>query len=136
MSTLKHILYVDDEEDIRTVVQLTLETGGDLNVMTAGSAEEALERLANWSPDLILLDVMMPGTDGPTLLTRLRVDPRYRHIPVVFMTAKALPREVDGFKRLGALDVIAKPFDPFTLAASLRALWIRRQKAPGPAQEI
>ena len=136
MSMLNRILYVDDEADIRTVVQLTLEAGGGLNVVTAGSADEAFEKLANWVPDLMLLDVMMPGTDGPTLLARLRGDPRYRNIPVVFMTAKALPREIEGFKALGALDVIPKPFDPFTLASTLRTIWARHRKAganPGNA---
>lgn len=129
MSGLKHILYVDDEPDIRTVVQLALEKGGDFNVVTAASAVEAFSRLENWLPDLIVLDVMMPGTDGPALLAQLRTDSRFSHIPVVFMTAKAQPRELEVFKALGVLDVIAKPFDPFTLAANLHAIWIRSHKA-------
>jgi two-component system, OmpR family, response regulator len=129
MSSLKNILYVDDEPDIRTVVQLALERSGDFSVVTAASADEALGRLESWRPDLIVLDVMMPGTDGPGLLAQLKKDDRFRHIPVVFMTAKAQPRELESFKALGALGVIAKPFDPFTLAAELHALWTRGRKS-------
>jgi DNA-binding response OmpR family regulator len=75
---------------------------------------------ATWSPDLILLDVMMPNMDGPTTLTHLRQNPRTADIPVVFMTARAQPRELEHFVSLGAEGVIAKPFDPMTLAASVR----------------
>ena len=80
-----------------------------------------LAAAAKWRPDLILLDVMMPVMDGPATLRRLRENPQTADIPVVFMTARAQTRELDHFKSLGAAGVIVKPFDPMTLAASLRS---------------
>ena len=76
-----------------------------------------------FSPDLILLDVMMPGMDGPSTLRSLRALPAVSGIPVVFLTAKVQPSEVAHLRSLGALDVIAKPFDPMKLSDQLRAIW-------------
>ncbi len=92
----------------------------DLTVRCCGSGGDALAAAAAWPPDLILLDVMMPMMDGPTTLTHLRQSPKTADIPVVFMTARAQPRELEHFVSLGAEGVIAKPFDPMTLAASVR----------------
>ncbi len=120
---LESILYVEDEPDIRTVASLALHDIGGLQVKTCGSGREALELADRSRPDLILMDVMMPDLDGPATLSRLRENPDTAHIPVVFMTAKAQPEEVEYFKGLGVVEVIGKPFDPLTLADRLRALW-------------
>lgn len=121
--TLRTILYVDDEPDIREVVEMSLSFAGDLHVHTCDSGERALELLPSVAPDLILLDVMMPGLDGPSTLQRIREMPKFARTPVVFMTAKALPQEVARFKSLGAVAVIAKPFDPMQLASQVFSIW-------------
>ncbi len=115
------ILYVDDEPDIREVAQMSLELDDGLEVRACGSGREALPAAAQWQPDLILLDVMMPEMDGPTTLQALRSDPATSAIPVVFITARSQAAEVEALLRSGALGVIPKPFDPMTLAASVRA---------------
>jgi CheY-like chemotaxis protein len=118
--TAVRILHVDDEPDIREVVELSLGLDPNLTVRSCGSGGDALAAAATWAPDLILLDVMMPTMDGPTTLTHLRQSPRTADIPVVFMTARAQPRELEHFVSLGAEGVIPKPFDPMTLAAAVR----------------
>jgi CheY-like chemotaxis protein/HPt (histidine-containing phosphotransfer) domain-containing protein len=118
--TAVRVLHVDDEPDIREIVEMSLALDPDLTVRGCASGGDALAAAAAWSPDLILLDVMMPVMDGPTTLTHLRQSPRTADIPVVFMTARAQPRELEHFVSLGAEGVIAKPFDPMTLAAAVR----------------
>jgi CheY-like chemotaxis protein len=115
MSTIR-ILHVDDEPDIREIVDLSLGLNPDFQVRSCASGEEALAAAAEWSPMLVLLDVMMPHMDGPTTLSHLRKNPRTSAVPVLFMTARAQPREVEQFIALGAQGVISKPFDPMTLA--------------------
>lgn len=122
-ASLRTVLYVDDEPDIRQVVELSLGLVDALEVHTCDSGERALEHIPALKPDLVLLDVMMPGTDGPTTLARMRANPAMAHIPVVFMTAKAMPQEVARFRQLGAAGVIAKPFDPMQLGGQVLALW-------------
>ena len=118
--TAVRVLHVDDEPDIREVVELSLSLDPDLDVRSCSSGGDGLAAAAAWLPDLILLDVMMPLMDGPTTLTHLRQSPKTANIPVVFMTARAQPRELEHFVSLGAEGIIAKPFDPMTLAASVR----------------
>ncbi len=120
---LDTILCIDDEPDIREVVELCLGLAGNLEVRTCDSGERALDLMARNRPDLVLLDVMMPGLDGPATLARLRADPLLRSIPVIFMTAKAMPQEVERFLSLGAVAVIPKPFDPLQLADQIAAIW-------------
>jgi CheY-like chemotaxis protein len=120
---LRTVLYVDDEPDIREIVELALGLVEGLNVVVCESGERALQRLPDITPDLVLLDVMMPGTDGPTTLQRMRADPRFANIPVVFVTAKAMPAEVARFRELGAVAVIAKPFDPLQFGQQIVAIW-------------
>lgn len=115
------ILHVDDEPDIREIVDLSLGLNPDFEVRAAACGADAIAIAAEWSPFLILLDVMMPGMDGPTTLTHLRKDPRTADIPVLFMTARAQEREVQQFIALGAQGVISKPFDPMTLAFLVRS---------------
>ncbi len=122
-AVLKSVLYVDDEPDIREVVELALNLVPGIVVKTCGSGTDALQLLPSFMPDLVLLDVMMPGLDGPATLARMRSDTSLSGIPVVFMTAKALPQEVDRFMSLGAVGVISKPFDPMQLATRVQAIW-------------
>jgi CheY-like chemotaxis protein len=112
------ILYVDDEDDIREVAVFALELDPELEVRSAASGTQALDVLSSWRPDLVLLDVMMPGMDGPDTLARMRARPDLTDLPVVFITARTQAHEVERFLALGAAGVIAKPFDPMTLAAT------------------
>jgi len=114
------ILHVDDEPDIREVVDMSLALNPDFQVRACSSGAEAIKTAAEWSPYLILLDVMMPGMDGPTTLAQLRKNPQTSEIPVVFMTARAQTQEVERFISLGAQGVISKPFDPMTLASQVQ----------------
>jgi CheY-like chemotaxis protein len=123
MKTLSRILMVEDEPDIQAVAQVALETVGGLQVEMCSSGVEALDRVLASSPDLILMDVMMPGMDGPSTLQTLRANPATAGFPVIFMTAKVQAHEIARFIDLGALGVIAKPFDPMTLASTIRSLW-------------
>jgi CheY-like chemotaxis protein len=116
------VLYVDDEPDIREIASLALSLDAGMEVETAGSGAEAVIRASQWRPDIILLDVMMPEMDGPTTLAALRKNADTADIPVVFITARTQAQEVETFKRLGAVSVIPKPFDPMALAAQVRAL--------------
>ncbi len=115
------VLHVDDEPDIREVVEISLGIDPDLVSQSCASGQEALVAAADWAPDIILLDVMMPVMDGAATFAHLRENPRTARIPVVFMTARARNCELDRFRSLGAAGVIPKPFDPMTLAASVRA---------------
>ncbi len=121
--TLTRIMYAEDEPDIQAVAKLALEMVGGFKVQICANGHEALAMVREFMPDLILLDVMMPGMDGPTTLERLRADPATAGIPVIFLTAKVQPAEVVHYQSLGALNVIAKPFDPMTLAAQVRQIW-------------
>jgi two-component system, OmpR family, response regulator len=123
MNTLQRILYVEDEPDIQAIARMALELVGGFQVKVCGSGEEALREVRSFAPDLILLDVMMPGMDGPGTLAALRALPGLATVPVAFMTAKVQPHEVAHYISLGALDVIAKPFDPMALAAQVRQIW-------------
>jgi CheY-like chemotaxis protein len=114
------ILHVDDEPDIRELVDMSLALNADFQVRACSSGAEAIKTAAEWSPYLILLDVMMPGMDGPTTLTKLRNNEKTSEIPVVFMTARAQAREVEQFISMGAQGVISKPFDPMTLASEVQ----------------
>jgi CheY-like chemotaxis protein len=124
---LNRILYVEDEPDIQAVAKLALEAVGGFTVAVCSSGAEALEKAEAFRPDLLLMDVMMPGMDGPSTLAALRQKPALQQVPAMFMTAKVQPSEVAHFKSLGASDVIAKPFDPMTLANQLREAWARVQ---------
>ncbi|MDP3878567.1 MAG: response regulator [Methylobacter sp.] len=120
---LQRILYVEDEPDIQAVAKLALEMVGGFQVMICSGGQQALDTVGSFAPDLILLDVMMPGMDGPATLQKLRANPSTASIPVIFLTAKVQPNEVAQYQALGALNVIAKPFDPMTLAAQVQKIW-------------
>ena len=123
MAELNRILLVDDDPDIRTIAHLSLTAVGGFKVEMCSSGTEAIERAAGFAPDLILLDVMMPGVDGLATLKALREISPLSETPVVFLTAKVQPHEVLQLKVAGALDVLAKPFDPMGLPDSLRRIW-------------
>jgi two-component system OmpR family response regulator len=114
------ILHVDDEADIREVVELSLGLDPAISVRSCACGADAIAAAAEWCPDMILCDVMMPVMDGPATLARLRESPQTVNTPVVFMTARVQTHEIEHFKSLGAVGVIAKPFDPMTLAESVR----------------
>ncbi len=124
MSEMLTVLYAEDEADIRAVAELALEDEG-FELIACASGQEALDRAATLAPDLILLDVMMPGMDGPTTMRALRALPHLADTPVIFMTAKVQPNEVAMYSSLGALGVISKPFDPMGLAEEIRTLMER-----------
>ncbi len=122
---LKKILLIEDDPDIREIACLALESTQNFSVDVCSSGLEALERAASLSPQLVLLDVMMPGMDGPTTLKKLRLQPNFADVPVIFLTAKVRPHEIENYRQLGALEVITKPFDPLTLADALLEVWNR-----------
>ncbi|MES2253459.1 MAG: response regulator [Pseudomonadota bacterium] len=121
MNQLRHVLCVDDEEDIQEVVKLCLEMDGGLTIDTCAGGAEALVYLAHTTPDLILLDVMMPGMDGPATFAAMKAEGM--DVPVIFMTARVRGAEVSQYLEMGAAGVIPKPFDPITLASEVRRLW-------------
>ena len=120
---LARILYVEDEPDIRAIAQMALEAVGGFTVIACASGSEALANAPGASADLLLLDVMMPGMDGPSTLKALRELPATAHTPVIFMTAKVQAAEVAQYRELGAIDVIHKPFDPMELSAQIARIW-------------
>jgi CheY-like chemotaxis protein len=113
------ILHVDDEIDVRELVELSLSQQPDLVTRSCGSGKDALAIAAEWLPDLILLDVIMPGMGGIGTLARLRIDVK-SDMPVVFMTALRRSHQPEYYRSLGAAGVIFKPLEPATLAASVR----------------
>lgn len=121
--TLSRILYVEDEPDIQAVAKLALEAVGGFTLEVCSSGKEALAKAEAFAPQLMLLDVMMPEMDGPTAMKRLHEIPALADVPVVFMTAKVQPQEVKEYKAMGAIEVIAKPFDPMTLASDINDIW-------------
>ena len=120
---LSKILYVEDDPDIQVVAQMALETVGGFTLCVCSSGQDALDQAVDFAPDLILLDVMMPEMDGPTTLVNLRNISALANTPAVFMTAKVMPSDVERYRELGAVDVIAKPFDPMTLAGRIQEIW-------------
>ena len=119
-ASLRRILVIDDVPDNVAVLFDFLRSHG-FKVLVSESGRHALAELPQMAPDLILLDVMMPQMDGPTVLEKLRADPATAGIPVVFITARTQAQEVAALKALGALGVIAKPFDPMSLGQDTRA---------------
>lgn len=113
------ILYVDDESDIREVAEMALGLEPAFEILTASCGHEGLDKARSFLPDLIMLDVMMPGMDGPSTLAAARADSALADIPVVFITARTQTHQVAELMSLGALGVIPKPFDPMTLAGQV-----------------
>lgn len=110
------ILIIDDEDDIREVAALSLETIAGWQVSVANSGTQGLARAIDLQPDAILLDVMMPGMDGPTTFRELRKNPATAKIPVILLTAKVQSSDQRRFADLGVEGILFKPFDPLTLS--------------------
>src|SRR5262245_17743327 len=122
---LKRVLLVEDDPDIQAIASFALRSVGGLSVEVCGSGSEAVARAPGFLPEIVLLDVMMPGMDGWATLRALRGLPQTAATPVVFMTAKARPHEIEQYRRGGACEVIMKPFDPSQLSDLLRSIWSR-----------
>ncbi len=126
MTRLK-VIYVDDEPDIREIAVMALQLDPDIEVRAAESGRAALDMLEDqgWIADIVVLDLMMPGLDGVSVLTALRALPWYAETPVVFVTARTTTSDMERLKERGARGVVTKPFDPLTFAQNLRRLAIQ-----------
>src|SRR5437773_2046072 len=122
---LQRISYVEDDEDIQRIVRLSLERVGKMTVDVVSDSLTAITRMTAFKPDLVMLDWMMPGMDGPTLFKKMKQDPEMAKLPVVFITAKATQRDMDELVALGAAGTISKPFSPKDLPDQLRAIWAK-----------
>lgn len=120
---LNRICYVEDDEDIQRIVRMSLERIGKMTVEVVSDPMVAIERINAFKPDLVMLDWMMPGMDGPTLYRKMLETSETKSLPVVFITAKASQRELDELRKLGAAGTISKPFSPKDLPEQLRAIW-------------
>ena len=120
---MQRILLADDEPDILEVSRIALETVGGFEVAVCSSGAELLQRLPDFSPDLIIIDVMMPDMAGPEVLTRVRQVPGFDETPVIFLTGVINGNELKNLRDSGASDVILKPFDPMTLADRIDGIW-------------
>ena len=122
---LNRICYVEDDEDIQRIVRMSLERVGKMTVAVVGDPTQAIETMAEFRPDLVMLDWMMPVMDGPTLFRQMKLRPETSSLPVVFITARASQRDLDDLKNLGAAGTISKPFSPKDLPDQLRAIWAK-----------
>jgi CheY-like chemotaxis protein len=122
---LERICYVEDDEDIQRIVRMSLERVGKMKVEIVTDPTAAIAAMSSFKPDLVMLDWMMPGMDGPTLFREMKKRPEVASLPVVFITAKAAQRDLDELKTLGAAGTISKPFSPKDLPDQLRAIWAK-----------
>ena len=120
---LKRVCYVEDDEDIQRIVRMSLERVGKMTVAVVTDPTQAIAVMAEFRPDLVMLDWMMPVMDGPTLFRQMKQRPETSALPVVFITARASQRDLEDLKRLGAAGTISKPFSPKDLPDQLRAIW-------------
>ncbi|HWB33147.1 MAG TPA: response regulator [Acidobacteriaceae bacterium] len=116
---MRRILIIDDEDDIREVAALSLEATAGWEIMTASSGADGIQAAANGKPHAILMDVMMPGMDGPTTFRQMQLNPETAGIPVLLLTAKVQGVDQRRFADLGVAGVLFKPFDPLTLALQI-----------------
>lgn len=116
------VLIIDDEEDTRSIASMSLSILGGLEVIEADSGTDGISKAEAEQPDVILLDMMMPIMDGSETLQALQENAGTKKIPVIFLTAKAMTSEIERLKRMGAIGVLTKPFDPTILANQVRAI--------------
>ncbi len=121
--TLRRVMCVEDDADIRLILEFSLGTVGGYEVRCCPGGRSALSEAPVFRPDLVLLDVMMPDLSGPETLLELRALPSMQGVPVVFMTAKAMPDELEQLLEHGATGLIVKPFDPMSLPQDIRPYW-------------
>jgi two-component system, OmpR family, response regulator len=122
---LNRVCYVEDDEDIQRIVRMSLERVGKMTVEVVSDPMVAIGRIASFKPDLVMLDWMMPGMDGPTLFRKMKQQPETSGLPVVFITARATQRDMEELVALGAAGTISKPFSPKELPEQLRAIWAK-----------
>lgn len=120
---MQRVMCVEDDADIRMILEFSLGTAGGLTVLCCDGGASALAQVEAFRPDLVALDVMMPGMSGPETLAALRRLPVMAGVPVVFLTAKATTGELEHLLQYGATGVIVKPFDPMSLPHDLRMYW-------------
>lgn len=123
MVELTRIACVEDDPDIQAIIELALTDIGGFEVALFDDGPAALAGLAGFAPQLVVLDMMMPGMNGLEVLARIRSDNVLGEIPVVFMTAKAQAHEVEQYRDAGAQATLLKPFDPITLPDQIRDIW-------------
>ena len=119
------VLCVEDDADIRAIAELALRDVAGFDVQLCASGADALSVVDDFSPQLVLLDVMMPGMDGPETLRAMKQLESMQSTPVIFMTARLQPDEIDGYLSLGAIDIIPKPFDPMNLGEQISDILTR-----------
>jgi CheY-like chemotaxis protein len=119
------VLLVEDDPDIRAIACFALQSVGGLSVEACASGSEAIAKAPRFLPQIVLLDAMMPGMDGSATLRALRGLRETAATPIVFMTARAQPHEIEEYRRAGACDVILKPFEASQLPELLQAIWSR-----------
>lgn len=122
-------MLVEDDPDIALLARIAIEEFGGMSFVHHASGADALQAMAADPPDLLLLDYRMPGMNGAEVMAAARHTDAGRDLPIVFMTASLMPKHVERLRELGALDVLAKPFDPLTLADQLKAIWAAYQAA-------
>ena len=123
MDELQRVMCVEDDPDIRKILEFSLGRLGGYTLSMCASGQEALDKAQVFAPDIVLLDVMMPGMSGPQTLHHLREMDCMWGIPIVFVTAKAMQEELEALLKHGASGTIVKPFDPVTLASDIRIYW-------------
>ncbi|MGE0876189.1 MAG: response regulator [Burkholderiales bacterium] len=120
---LTRICYVEDDEDIQRIVRMSLERIGKMTVEVVGDPMQAIDAIIAFKPQMVMLDWMMPGMDGPTLFRKMKELPETASLPTVFITAKASQKELEELRDLGAAGTLSKPFTPKDLPTQLRAIW-------------
>lgn len=130
MNKLKKIIYIDDQLDIRLMAEYALTNIGNYDVLMCESGAEAIEKIEDFAPDLILIDVMMPELDGPMTISKIRKIPPFKHTPAIFITAKIIPPEVVELMSHDAavIALIHKPFDPDEISERVQSFWDSQTK--------
>lgn len=121
--SLQRILVADDEPDILEIAKIALETVGGFEVSTCSSGKRLLERLPEFEPDLVIVDVLMPDMTGPEVFEEIRRRPEYDEVPVIYLTGVIQEEELEDLRETGVADIILKPFDPMTLADRINGVW-------------
>ena len=121
--SLQRILLADDEPDILEISRIALETVGGFEVSVCSSGKTLLERLPEFGPDLVIVDVLMPDMTGPEVFEEIRRLPEYDEVPVIYLTGVIQEDELEDLRETGVADIILKPFDPMTLADRINGVW-------------
>lgn len=129
-SVLIRVLHVEDDADIRDITQMALSIEGDYDLLQCSSGEDALAKVEHFQPDLLLLDLMMPGMNGPQTLNQMRKIPSLINVPAIFMTARAQNSDIEKLLEQGAAAVICKPFDPISLGSQIKAVLKQTEVIP------